>query len=1440
MKNKYNCISVVSIRKAMIIALFIMLPVLLVAQQSPSIQSGVTFQWEEAIQPTTISPATIKSITIDGQLYNTFVVPTAYEMTRLGPDGHGPNKILRNGITLANSSNVPNWNSIALSAFQDKNLNHYFTANPNGRNICLNFAAVETTDAQKQTIFYSPSIPANEGGVLAVTERNVNNCFHIAIYGTPLGGGPEQLLGQTFVRPNNGALSGPQNGPPNPNTDYWRSNRVVENNGTIGIALFYLSDIVPTGSKITKIEFNASTRDHGDGKFFLLQKYAVDQVEVECIDDKFDGDLNFHNNVPNNSTYSLVSGPTPAGQDFILQPNGMYSYTPMPGFTGDVTFEYEVCLPPPNTSVCDRATVTMTFVNLPTMPEANVSCGSGDDDFTITVTSPLGSEYEYSLNGGPYQSSPDFNNLPEGSYTLSVQSTYSLCSNMNPTPIILDNLELSGTVSNVLCKSDASGAIDISVSGGKLPYTYSWSNGATTEDISGIIAGNYTVTITDANGCTISDDYTVSEPTEILTSTINSTTDVLCNGDATGAIDLTISGGTAPYTVLWDNGSTNQDLSNLAAGDYEVTITDANGCTTTNNATINQPSETLSATVTNITNVDCNGGANGSITVEAAGGTSPYQYSIDNGATNQGSGLFENLTAGAYTILITDDNDCTTTVNATVTQPNTLTVSIVDVNDVDCSGEASGDITIEVNGGTQPYSYSWSNSATSQNLTDIIAGNYTVTVTDANGCTASTNTTVSEPANPLSINISKIDANTAQGCTNGQATADVSGGTAPYSYLWSASANNQTNATATNLPVGTHSVTVTDANGCQLTQSIVIVCVNTCDAEITIGNITNVLCVGDATGSGTVSASSNANPGATFTFTWSNGQVDSGVTSSTINNVTAGVYDVSVTIDGTVCQPVEETISITEPNNALDLTVSSTDEMGPSTGDGTASATATGGVEPYTFLWSPGGETTQNISGLTSGTYTVTVTDANGCTDTSTVTVNPGTCKNLSISGSSTPVTCNGESNGTVTAVVSNGTGPFTYAWDTLPDTTSSVSNLPAGSYTVTVTDQTTLCTQSTTITVNEPNALSSDIAVTNILCKGDSTGSVDLTVNGGTPPYTYLWNTGATTEDLVNVIAGTYSVTITDFNGCTTTNQSTVQEPSENVSGSITQITNVDCSGQSTGSITAEGTGGIPPYTYSIDSGSTSQTNGLFENLASGTYTILITDANGCIYNVSGTIETDDSENPEISAPSTITIEGCSASDITSSNALFAYSTVESGDVQGIFASNVDYNASDDFNIESITYIDVITSTNNCPITVLRTFTITDNCGNSATTTQTITVQDTTPPTFTAPADLTIECDVDPTDLSITGDVTDEADNCSNGLEATYSDTVAAGSCANESTITRTWSLTDECNNTTTLVQTINVVDTTAPTFTVPTDLTIECDVDSTDLSITGDVTDE
>jgi len=345
--------------------------------QAPSVQSGVTFQWSD-IQPNPNLPATIKSITVDGTVYQSFAVPTTYAMTRVGPNGNNANRIIRNGTFVNNNSSNANWNGDAIAAFQNKNLNHYFLSDSNGRNICGNFGAISTTDSQIQSLYYSPGIPSNAGGLIAISERNANNCYYIALYGTPVGGGPEQFLGDTFVRPNSTQWGPLFNAPP-AGVDYWNSGRVLENNGTIGIAIFKLNDLAPTGSIITRFELVAATTDHGDGKAFIIQKYASPINETGCLDNEIQGTL-VTNNIPAGSTFTLVSGPTPAGQSFTFNSNGTYSYTPELGFLGDVVFEYQVCLPFPNINTCDTSTATLTYVPW-SDPHCNCSSGNADGPF---------------------------------------------------------------------------------------------------------------------------------------------------------------------------------------------------------------------------------------------------------------------------------------------------------------------------------------------------------------------------------------------------------------------------------------------------------------------------------------------------------------------------------------------------------------------------------------------------------------------------------------------------------------------------------------------------------------------------------------------------------------------------------------------------------------------------------------------------------------------------------------------------------------------------------------------------------------------------------------------------------------------------------------------------------------------------------------------------
>jgi len=343
--------------------------------QKPSIQSGVTFQWAN-VQTNRFQPSVLESITVDGILYDIMVVPTSYELTRLGPDGHNRNAIEDgSGIVSLNSSS-PTWNADALAAFQDRDLTHYFTSNKNGDNFCSDFGNVSSTDSQIQTLRYSPGIPSNEGGIIAITERQLNNCFYIAFYGEPAGGGTEVFLGDTFVletTQQNGPRLTPV--PPAPGSDYWNSGRVVANNGSIGVALFDLEDLAPVGSIITRVDLMAASNDHGDGKMLILQEFAVVKEEEGCRNQTFFGTVK-DDQSPDGSTFNIVTQPSPTGQGFTLSSNGDYSYTPSSGFTGEVTFKYEVCLPAPNTGTCDTETVEITFVS----DSVNCTCTSGGAD----------------------------------------------------------------------------------------------------------------------------------------------------------------------------------------------------------------------------------------------------------------------------------------------------------------------------------------------------------------------------------------------------------------------------------------------------------------------------------------------------------------------------------------------------------------------------------------------------------------------------------------------------------------------------------------------------------------------------------------------------------------------------------------------------------------------------------------------------------------------------------------------------------------------------------------------------------------------------------------------------------------------------------------------------------------------------------------------------
>ena len=600
---------------------------------------------------------------------------------------------------------------------------------------------------------------------------------------------------------------------------------------------------------------------------------------------------------------------------------------------------------------------------------------NGHIHFTISTGTPPYT-YTWSNNG----TGPDQTDLAPGTYSVTITDANGCAVDTSLIVEAPGAIAITGTPSSASCPGMNDGSLEAEASGGTGPYSYLWSTGTTSSKLDSVVAGDYIVTVTDANGCTLDSVFSIEslDAIEVSGAVVNAS----CDGSSDGSIDVTVSGGTAPYSYSWSSGESTEDISGLAEGTYELTVTDVNGCIQIIEFAISGAGSIVVSD--NITGILCNGDTNGSIDISTNGGTAPYSFSWSTGASTED---LTGIGAGDYVLTVTDAQGCELELEYTVDDVAPLD-EITVVTDVDCYGLSTGSIEVSVQGGTGPYSFKWDTGSDAANLPGIEAGSYSLTITDANGCTLTGTYDVQQPDELVAF-ITNVT-NPSMAGEKGSAEVVVSGGSEPYDIRWE---NGETGATATDLPVGFTTLSITDANGCKLQLEVEI----TVQALFVNYDITDNPCFGDCAGTVAVSVTGGLPP---YSYQWSDGQ-----DSDTAVDLCEGTYALTVT-DGQGNGVTINNILVTTPP---ELVVSgiSTDVSCVDSNDGIIELGVSGGTGPYTYSWT-NGSVQAALNNLEPGPYAVTVTDNMGCSKTADFTIED--VKTLDLSLSAQDIDCDNPS----------------------------------------------------------------------------------------------------------------------------------------------------------------------------------------------------------------------------------------------------------------------------------------------------------------------------------------------------------------------------------------------------------------------------------------------
>ncbi|HMR47300.1 MAG TPA: gliding motility-associated C-terminal domain-containing protein [Bacteroidia bacterium] len=826
--------------------------------------------------------------------------------------------------------------------------------------------------------------------------------------------------------------------------------------------------------------------------------------------------------------------------------------------------------------------------------KGDVTC-FGDSTGFISLTASGGTGIlNYSIdNGITYQALPNFTNLPAGSYHIKI-SDQNLCT--ADTIIQLtspDDITATFNITNANCQQ-TNGSISVNAQGGNGTLLFSLNGGPLSQQtyFGSLPAGTHQLQVMDAMMCSkniFAQINTISGPT--IDSVI--TQNLKCFGINSGTISILASGGTGVlgYSINNQPFISNANFNQLAAGTYHVTVTDSAGCLVSGLVQLTTPS-TIQVNTT-VSNPAC-GQNNGSLTLQLAGGTGTLLTSL-NGSSYNNITNYSNLYAGSYILKIKDANNCE--VQRVIPLSNILAPKLIGsvLKQVKCFNANDGEIKILASGGTGALTYSIDNGATTQmsnTFSSLTAGSYSASVIDQNNCRSDTVITLLQPDSlQLLLTI------TPETCSSGNGSITVSsiGGTSPYLFSSDSGQTFYNVAGFSQLVSNNYYLIVKDSKNCRTLNQVNIA--DLTGPQIISLTTANVSCFGLQ--DGTVQITTTGGNG---TLSFSTNNFITQQTDTFFNSLLPGNYTVYVS-DTNNCK-ANHSFTISQPT-PIQNNITSAQPTCSGYNNGSLHVIANGGTPPYDILWSSG-STDFNLSGIASGQYLFTVTDANNCNKSDSIYLSSPTA--LAANHTTQNGTCSGSANGSAWVSVAGGTPPYQYNWSPIAGNTNYANALPAGLYMVDITDKNG-CTLTEQIQIVTPAPIANKFSKNDVSCYGGSNGMLITNTTGGTAPYSYLWSYQQQTNDTIqNLPVGSYTVTITDANGCDNLFTEQISAPQQIKPNST--ITNVSCNGLSDATVTLNVQGGVAPYSYQWNNGTTQSINA---NLSAGIYVVTVTDANGC-----------------------------------------------------------------------------------------------------------------------------------------------------------------------------------------------------------------------------------